>query len=466
MVSLVLRRHSFSGGTYIEPGCRFILSKKLDLEHISGGVVTIAPATNGHKVNHIQWQRRDTNKDASCINATGASVDVLSTKLGKMLFEIEKTPKETNTGANSAVLYDTRETVSAPAELVAAQPLGLAAPFEPRPASDEHQRMGLQHLSFASNALGIHVDGNQYPPLLYPEPNCSLPPMSALAPRGAFIGPPSPNHYFQAAPHMSHSIDYSMMSKEQVDEPSGVTSPPWSPPHAVSFGPTYMANAHVANMQPYPIYSYPSTPPSPTDQCNFAGSAMLAGAHPIYFAAHSPGQSLTGSTATKISSLGPTVSQRLEEGAVLRRTGVTKFFDLQKGFGFIVDDHVAEISYRDIFVHYTAILMKSGFRCLHADEAVEYDLVKASNGGYQALNGLLNHESERLASVAKNAGAGRKARTTVGVNSVTPVPTRKFPSASAEVKCLPQPIVVSLPTPTSSRAGSAPPTPSAIADDD
>lgn len=77
-----------------------------------------------------------------------------------------------------------------------------------------------------------------------------------------------------------------------------------------------------------------------------------------------------------------------------------------QGFGFILDDNIHQVGGRDsmylefnpppyradlfrtlpVFVHYTAIMMKSGFRCLAQDEAVEYDLVRASNGGYQALN--------------------------------------------------------------------------------
>ncbi|KAM0753276.1 hypothetical protein T439DRAFT_378974 [Meredithblackwellia eburnea MCA 4105] len=78
--------------------------------------------------------------------------------------------------------------------------------------------------------------------------------------------------------------------------------------------------------------------------------------------------------------------EKLEEGAVLRRTGTTKFFDITKGFGFVLDDKIDEIGGRDIFVHYTALLMKSGFRCLSNGEPVEYDLVKARVGGLQALN--------------------------------------------------------------------------------
>jgi len=57
-----------------------------------------------------------------------------------------------------------------------------------------------------------------------------------------------------------------------------------------------------------------------------------------------------------------------------------------QGYGYIVDDNSSVLCGRDIFVHYTAICMEQGFRCLSTNEAVEYDLRKGFGGRMQALN--------------------------------------------------------------------------------
>lgn len=41
------------------------------------------------------------------------------------------------------------------------------------------------------------------------------------------------------------------------------------------------------------------------------------------------------------------VMKQLDAGMALRRVGVTKFFDTQKGFGFIVDEALEDIEGRD-----------------------------------------------------------------------------------------------------------------------
>ena len=59
--------------------------------------------------------------------------------------------------------------------------------------------------------------------------------------------------------------------------------------------------------------------------------------------------------------------------------GRVKWFSSEKGYGFILLDSDAEA-----FVHHTSIL-GSGFRMLHTDEIVEFDLVDTPRG-YQAKN--------------------------------------------------------------------------------
>ena len=59
-------------------------------------------------------------------------------------------------------------------------------------------------------------------------------------------------------------------------------------------------------------------------------------------------------------------------------TGKIKWFNDQKGFGFIADDSGGE----DVFVHFSAVQM-DGFKSLKEGQAVEYD-AEASGKGLKA----------------------------------------------------------------------------------
>lgn len=61
-------------------------------------------------------------------------------------------------------------------------------------------------------------------------------------------------------------------------------------------------------------------------------------------------------------------------------TGMVKWFDSKKGFGFIQGAEEG----KDIFVHYTNI-EGEGFRSLKNGETVEYELIE-SDKGLQAHN--------------------------------------------------------------------------------
>jgi len=61
-------------------------------------------------------------------------------------------------------------------------------------------------------------------------------------------------------------------------------------------------------------------------------------------------------------------------------TGTVKWFNDQKGYGFIKQEGVTE----DIFVHHTAIKME-GFRTLAPGEVVEFE-VKKDDKGLKAVN--------------------------------------------------------------------------------
>ena len=59
----------------------------------------------------------------------------------------------------------------------------------------------------------------------------------------------------------------------------------------------------------------------------------------------------------------------------MRTTGVVKWFNDGKGYGFITPDAEA----KDCFVHYSAI-QSTGFRSLKEGERVEFDLVNGDKG--------------------------------------------------------------------------------------
>ena len=60
-------------------------------------------------------------------------------------------------------------------------------------------------------------------------------------------------------------------------------------------------------------------------------------------------------------------------------TGTVKWFNNQKGYGFISDSEG-----NDIFVHYSGLVM-DGFKTLEEGQAVQFDVVQG-NRGEQAAN--------------------------------------------------------------------------------
>lgn len=60
--------------------------------------------------------------------------------------------------------------------------------------------------------------------------------------------------------------------------------------------------------------------------------------------------------------------------------GVVKFFNRNKGWGFITD-----MDGKDVFVHHSNIVM-DGFRYLSIDDIVNYELGTGNNGREQAVN--------------------------------------------------------------------------------
>ena len=60
--------------------------------------------------------------------------------------------------------------------------------------------------------------------------------------------------------------------------------------------------------------------------------------------------------------------------------GTTKWFNNQKGYGFITDSEG-----KDVFVHHNNIVM-DGFRHLNEDDIVNYELGAGKDGREQAVN--------------------------------------------------------------------------------
>jgi CspA family cold shock protein len=71
----------------------------------------------------------------------------------------------------------------------------------------------------------------------------------------------------------------------------------------------------------------------------------------------------------------PDEHTRRTEGPGMRTTGRVKWFNDQKGFGFITPDG----GERDCFVHHSAIQMQ-GFRTLAEGDRVEFEIVQGDKG--------------------------------------------------------------------------------------
>jgi CspA family cold shock protein len=70
-------------------------------------------------------------------------------------------------------------------------------------------------------------------------------------------------------------------------------------------------------------------------------------------------------------------SKEREENSEMaeRETGTVKWFNEQKGFGFI-----ARETGGDVFVHYSAIQGQGGFRTLAEGDRVEFSVVQGQKG--------------------------------------------------------------------------------------
>ncbi len=75
--------------------------------------------------------------------------------------------------------------------------------------------------------------------------------------------------------------------------------------------------------------------------------------------------------------------------------GIVKWFDVKKGYGFLVSPEVTDDSDKpqDVFVHYSKIEME-GFKKLEAGETVTFTAVRDGSGRPQAENVVRQAVSE------------------------------------------------------------------------
>jgi len=71
-----------------------------------------------------------------------------------------------------------------------------------------------------------------------------------------------------------------------------------------------------------------------------------------------------------------------------RFTGTVKWFNAQKGFGFIVPDDGS----KDLFVHFSSILL-NGFKSLREGDKVEYEVEKTDKGVKAICISLIKDEA-------------------------------------------------------------------------
>jgi CspA family cold shock protein len=69
----------------------------------------------------------------------------------------------------------------------------------------------------------------------------------------------------------------------------------------------------------------------------------------------------------------------LSSGGITMNKGTVKWFNNQKGYGFISDE-----AGNDVFVHYSGLNME-GFKSLDEGASVEYDVIQGEKGP-QAVN--------------------------------------------------------------------------------
>ncbi|KAI9208837.1 cold-shock' DNA-binding domain-containing protein [Polychytrium aggregatum] len=97
-----------------------------------------------------------------------------------------------------------------------------------------------------------------------------------------------------------------------------------------------------------------------------------------------------------------------------RYTGTVKFFNSQKGYGFIVPvPPIPDDPEGEVFVHHTAIMSSSRFRSLAEGEVVEFHLLRGPKGMQAAKvtgPGFTNVKGDPKVSTRRRSRSGQQSR--------------------------------------------------------
>ncbi|BGP12128.1 hypothetical protein JCM10213_004693 [Rhodosporidiobolus nylandii] len=263
---------------------------------------------------------------------------------------------------------------------------GASLPPSPdlHPLVDQLQAVSLadEDITRALTPYTAHdVPAQAYQPVLPPFSSAPVTPASQHG--KGFQSAISPTHYYATDPLAQH---YGYPQQYQ-------SFPPVYPPTSASL-PGFGAHA------PFPSYhpaQYPVQPQAPAHYFPRHGAQPPFHPHSQQqafdsaqydpYGAHPPSGPLVYPSSGQ-NSRPPkrnTIRKQLDEGKKLQSRGVVKFFDPSRGFGFIIDQHAAELGGADVFVHYSRINQPNGFRCLAPGEPVEYTLVSYQPGRYEAF---------------------------------------------------------------------------------
>ncbi|GAA5979872.1 hypothetical protein JCM11641_007572 [Rhodosporidiobolus odoratus] len=210
-----------------------------------------------------------------------------------------------------------------------------------------------------------------FPPGLAPPVAGQLPPPPPVRPLSAsvlgFSPPGSPIHFDVNSSTSTFSIPAppACCSEYPPDDASLLISCAADPQCGLNWG---GGHHHFQAMDPpaFPVTSYYAVPPPPFEspvlsplRCGQSPSA------PIY--------------AEERSLLDVLEHQPVTSSGKVNR------FDVDQGYGFIMDYNHIGLGSTEVFVHYSNIVKSVDFRCLSPGEVVEYTLIKHGSGRLQAF---------------------------------------------------------------------------------
>ncbi|CEQ38616.1 SPOSA6832_00048 [Sporobolomyces salmonicolor] len=207
-------------------------------------------------------------------------------------------------------------------------------------------------------------------------PSSDLPPSPTATPPAATSAPDPPAPRTKEPSAAAPSAADAAQGLASLDAlahalPAAAPAPSAAPPSAVDAPGPGVAGAAAAAapvaVGPYPVALAPAGLSAP----------------PLFeSAAYLPGSIAGGEGGGWVELVGSQGAMELGGGeAGMRRTGRCKFFNAQKGFGFVLDHQAEELGNDEVFVHYTAIsAVQGGTRGFRSLLEVEYSIVQGPKG--------------------------------------------------------------------------------------